>query len=244
MNRYAAIAAVGADHGDPAHLRGAGARPPGPRWRAKAMEASGIVPPDLPELEWGEIMGTAEMDAYDRIAATLELALAAGELKPGGRGWRLTQQRLARQQLTMPRATVRRCWTGSAPSGSTRGPTSVATGRRGLASAVLPDLLTDPAPPRDLGDRIAPMQWLLGARRGRARRSARDPADGDRQPGPSGRAGGGRALQLVGVARPAATVRIGHLASGRAASGAAAGRRAASVWPPACARHAWPDAAR
>jgi hypothetical protein len=75
----------------------------GAKAAAKAMDTSGIVPPDLPELEWGEIMGEAEVSAYDRIAATLELALAAGELRPGGRGWRLTQQRLTRQQLTAGR---------------------------------------------------------------------------------------------------------------------------------------------
>ena len=60
----------------------------------RAMDLSGIMPPDLAELEWGEIMGAAELSAYERIAATLELALAAGDLRPGIRGWRLTQQRL------------------------------------------------------------------------------------------------------------------------------------------------------
>src|SRR5262249_45676048 len=28
----------------------------------KAMDASGILPPDLPELEWGELMGEAELN--------------------------------------------------------------------------------------------------------------------------------------------------------------------------------------
>src|SRR6185312_5710865 len=102
LNRYAAIASstqtkeilrVYAERG-----HGAGAKS-----ATKAMDSSGILPPDLPELEWGETMGMAEANAYDRIAATLELALAAGEMKPGGRGWRLTQQRLTRQQLTMAR---------------------------------------------------------------------------------------------------------------------------------------------
>ena len=133
----------------------------------KAMDASGIVPPDLPELEWGDLMGSAEVSAYDRIAATLELALAAGELKPGGRGWRLTQQRLTRHQLTMARLDgpplldrVR----------SERLDTWTDIGgheRRALASAVLPDLLTDPAPPRDVVERTGPMQWLLELASGR-----------------------------------------------------------------------------
>jgi hypothetical protein len=123
----------------------------GAKVAVKAMDASGIVPPDLPELEWGDLMGSAEVSAYDRIAATLELALAAGELKPGGRGWRLTQQRLTRHQLTMARLDgpplldrVR----------SERLDTWTDIGgheRRALASSVLPDLLTDPAPPRGRG---------------------------------------------------------------------------------------------
>jgi hypothetical protein len=133
----------------------------GAKAAAKAMDTSGIVPPDLPELEWGEIMGEAEVSAYDRIAATLELALAAGELRPGGRGWRLTQQRLTRQQLTMARldgaplldrVRAERLDTWTDVGGHER---------RALASAVLPDLLTDPVPPRDVADRTAPMQWLL-----------------------------------------------------------------------------------
>ena len=139
----------------------------GAKAAVKAMDASGIVPPDLPELEWGDLMGSAEVSAYDRIAATLELALAAGELKPGGRGWRLTQQRLTRHQLTMARLDgpplldrVR----------SERLDTWTDIGgheRRALASAVLPDLLTDPAPPRDVVERTAPMQWLLELASGR-----------------------------------------------------------------------------
>jgi hypothetical protein len=139
----------------------------GAKAAAKAMDASGILPPDLPELEWSEIMGAAELSAYDRIAATLELALAAGELKPGGRGWRLTQQRLTRQQLTMARldgpplldrVRAERLDEWADLGGHVR---------RGLASAVLHDLLTDPAPPRDAADRTAPMQWLLELAAGR-----------------------------------------------------------------------------
>jgi len=133
----------------------------------KAMDASGIVPPDLPELEWGEIMGRAEMSAYERIAATLELALAAGDLKPGARGWRITQQRLTQQQLTMSRLDgpplLDRIRAERLDSWAEVG----GHGRRGLASAVLADLLAEPAPPRDIADRMAPMQWLLELAAGR-----------------------------------------------------------------------------
>jgi len=133
----------------------------------KAMDASGILPPDLPELEWGEIIRPAEINAYERIAATLELALAAGDLKPGGRGWRLTQQRLTRQQLTMSRLDgpplLGRVQAERLDSWAEVG----GHGRRGLASAVLADLLAEPASPRDVADRMAPMQWLLELAAGR-----------------------------------------------------------------------------
>ena len=138
----------------------------GVRVAARAMDASGVLPPDLAELEWGELMGPVETDAYQRIAVTLELALAAGELRPGGRGWRLTQQRLARHQLTLPRADgvlldrvrAERLSTWADVGG---------VERRGLADSLLPDLLADPAPPRDLADRVAPVQWLLELAAGR-----------------------------------------------------------------------------
>jgi len=139
----------------------------GVRTAARAMDASGVLPPDLPEIEWGELMGPVETDAYQRIAVTLELALAAGELRPGGRGWRLTQQRLARHQLTLPRPDgqlldrVRHERLANWAAGG-------GVQRRGLADSVLPDLLIPPALPADLEDRVAPVQWLLELATGRA----------------------------------------------------------------------------
>jgi hypothetical protein len=138
----------------------------GMRAASRTMDASGVLPPDLAELEWGELMGPTEQDAYQRIAVTLELALAAGELRPGGRGWRITQQRLARHQLTMARpegplldrVRMERLSTWADIGG---------TQRRGLADAVLPDLIVEPVPPRDVADRIAPVQWLLEVAAGR-----------------------------------------------------------------------------
>jgi hypothetical protein len=138
----------------------------GMRAAARAMDASGVLPPDLPELEWGELMGPVEADAYQRIAVTLELALATGELRPGSRGWRMTQQRLARHQLTMPRpegplldrVRAERLATWADIGGPQR---------RALADAVLPDLLVEPTPPRDVAERIGPIQWLLELAAGR-----------------------------------------------------------------------------
>ncbi len=165
MHRYAAVAGSAQtkevlrtydEQGAPAGMRAAG----------RAMDASGVLPPDLPEIEWGELMGPVESDAYQRIAVTLELALAAGEMRPGGRGWRITQQRLARHQLMLARpdgplldrVRAERLASWADVGGSQR---------RGLADAILPDLLTDPTPPRDLAERIAPVQWLLELAAGR-----------------------------------------------------------------------------
>ena len=208
------------------------------------MDASGILPPDLPELEWGELMGTAELDAYDRVAATLELALAAGELKPGGRGWRLTQQRLARHQLTMVRRDgpplLDRIRSERLDSWVEIG----GHGRRGLASAVLPDLLTDPPPPRDVADRVAPMQWLLELAVG----AAGDP------PGVPLTVTGNLARRVVQEAAerfnwwelperpPRSESDIWHLAE--AALAAAARRCAAPFRPAALARYPRPSPAR
>ena len=165
MHRYAAVAGsaqtkevlrVYEEQGATAGMRAA----------ARTMDASGVLPPDLPEIEWGELMGPIESDAYQRLAVTLELALAAGELRPGGRGWRISQQRLARHQLSMPRpegplldrVRAERLSTWADIGG---------TQRRGLADAVLPDLLAEPTPPRDLAERIGPVQWLLELAGGR-----------------------------------------------------------------------------
>ncbi len=167
LNRYAAIAAAPQTH-DILRAYVERGTPAGTRQATKAMDASGVTPPDLPELEWGEAMGEDEAHAYDRIATTLELALAAGELKPGGRGWRLTQQRLTRHQLAMTRldgpplierirAERLNLWADSGGHA-----------RRRLAGQLLSDLATEPPAPADLAERLDPMRWLLEVGAGRA----------------------------------------------------------------------------
>jgi hypothetical protein len=166
MNRYAAIASS-AQTTDVLRAYDERGRAAGIKAGTKAMDASGILPPDVPELEWSEVMGTEEMLAYEQVAAALELALAVGELKPGARGWRVAQVRLAHHQLTMDR-----------PDGPTlldrvraeRVESWAETGgqaRRLMAASVLDDLAAEPSPPRDLTERMAPMQWLLETAAGR-----------------------------------------------------------------------------
>jgi hypothetical protein len=166
LNRYAGIAAS-PQTGEILRTYDERGRTAGTRAGTRAMDMSGILPPDLPELEWGEIMGTEEIQAYERIAATLELALAAGEIRPGARGWRATQVRLARQQLTMKRpdgppllerVTTERLETWAEAGGPAR---------RAMAATIAGDLTREPSPPGDLADRMAPMQWLLEIAAGR-----------------------------------------------------------------------------
>jgi hypothetical protein len=68
----------------------------------RAMERSGVEPPDVPELVWGQVMGMIEAGAYHHTARALEVAIAAGDLRPGARGWRTHQARIARRYLTEP----------------------------------------------------------------------------------------------------------------------------------------------
>jgi len=57
----------------------------------RAEERSGVHPPDLPELEWGPVMGMREAGAFWSTAAALELAITGGQLRPGSSGWRAAQ---------------------------------------------------------------------------------------------------------------------------------------------------------
>ncbi|MFC7326812.1 hypothetical protein [Marinactinospora rubrisoli] len=68
----------------------------------RRMRASGIEPPDLAELTWGTALGSAEIEAYQATSAALELAIAAGEVRPGTPGWRAAQEQHARVFLTQP----------------------------------------------------------------------------------------------------------------------------------------------
>jgi hypothetical protein len=69
----------------------------------RAVVASGITPPGLPEFTWGAVMGTQEAAAWASAAEILELAVAGGDLVPGARGWKARQQELVRAHLDAPR---------------------------------------------------------------------------------------------------------------------------------------------
>src|SRR5712692_452194 len=69
----------------------------------RANAASGIQPPDLPELQWEPVMGFQEASALSSTADFLELAVAGGDLVLGARGWKSRQRELVRTYLNKPR---------------------------------------------------------------------------------------------------------------------------------------------
>lgn len=69
----------------------------------RALSASEVVPPNVPELDWGVTMDDEEYRAYRDVAAMLEIAVEAGELTPGASGWRARQRELTSEYITRPR---------------------------------------------------------------------------------------------------------------------------------------------
>ena len=70
----------------------------------RAADASGVMPPDLPDFQWGPAMGLEEASAWSSTAEFLEVAVASGDLVPGRRGWKARQQELVRAHLNVPQA--------------------------------------------------------------------------------------------------------------------------------------------
>ena len=69
----------------------------------RAATASGVMPPDLPDFQWGAAMGWQEASAWSSTAEFLEVAVASGDLVPGRRGWKVRQQELVRAPTSTPR---------------------------------------------------------------------------------------------------------------------------------------------
>jgi hypothetical protein len=74
----------------------------GYRALTKALEDSGVEPPDTEALEWGGLMGLMESTVFDRAAEALEDALSRGEFTPGRRGWKRAQGEVMRRFLMTP----------------------------------------------------------------------------------------------------------------------------------------------
>jgi hypothetical protein len=131
----------------------------------RAATASGIMPPDLPDFQWGPAMGLEEASAWSSTAEFLEVAVASGDLVPGRRGWKARQQELVRAHLNVPQASLlgqtlaqvilterTETWVNARRS-ETRRRLLAAIANRLLHPAVLPAVTAvDPLPP---------LRWLL-----------------------------------------------------------------------------------
>jgi len=108
-------------------------------------------------------MGVEEVEAYEAVAAILELAVAAGRLRPGTRGWRIHQVEIAGEYLRaanpdpaggcrLDRIRAERIGVWARSRGQAR--------RRSLAGVV--GRLARPLPvPSDADEYLAPLRWLL-----------------------------------------------------------------------------------
>ena len=132
----------------------------------RAAAASGITPPDLPDFEWGAVMGWEEASARSSTADFLEVAVASGDLVPGRPGWKARQKELMRAHLNVPQAGLlgqtlaqvilterAETWVNARRS---------ETRRRILAS--IANRLLQPAelPAAAAADPLPPLHWLLG----------------------------------------------------------------------------------
>lgn len=132
----------------------------------KARDASGIDPPDLDDLEWGDIMGIEEANARSAAEGALERAISEGALVVGGPRWRVRQREVTALAVdaahpAQPGQSWRTAilterlssWTGEA---SRRSATLA-----GLRAQVANRLLHPIPPPDDVAERLAPLTWLL-----------------------------------------------------------------------------------
>ena len=132
----------------------------------KAMEGSGIEPPDLDDFAWGEVMGIEEALARSAAENTLERAIAEGRLEVGARGWRGRQREITAAQLdsdhpSQPgqswRTTIITERIGEWVRGASARSDELGRRRAAIANRLLHPI----SPPSDVAGRMAPLSWLL-----------------------------------------------------------------------------------
>ncbi|GII65390.1 hypothetical protein Skr01_54750 [Sphaerisporangium krabiense] len=70
----------------------------------RALNATGVLPPDIAELRWSSLMGPEELGAHLACSAALELAIVCGRLDPSSGTGKADAEALTRRWLTEPRA--------------------------------------------------------------------------------------------------------------------------------------------
>ncbi|MGH9118837.1 MAG: hypothetical protein ACRD0A_13440, partial [Acidimicrobiales bacterium] len=133
----------------------------------RAVQRSGIDPPDLDDFAWGSMMGSDEACARSTVAMALEQGIAAGEFVPAGRGWRDRQRAVTAATMDRPHPSLpTQTWRSAILTERLEHWVSFAQGRCPAlgalrarhANRLLPAI---PLPP-DAAERLAPLQWLLG----------------------------------------------------------------------------------
>ena len=139
----------------------------GRRTLRRAMEGSGIDPPDLSGFAWSSVMGPEEATARSVVSDGLERAIADGELVVGSRGWRSVQAVVAAAALDGDhRELPGQSWRTAVITERLEQWVSAAEHRSralGAARAAVANRLLHPiGAPDGAADAVAPLVWLLG----------------------------------------------------------------------------------
>lgn len=128
-----------------------------------ARAASGVAAPDTELLAWGTVFGGAEAEAVEVVERALEAAVVAGDLVPGGRGWKAHAAAITERALEAPVEMVPgQSWLTLVTTERvdswlrTHEPTV-----QHLRQGVVNRLLSPIDPPTDVGPVVEPMRWLL-----------------------------------------------------------------------------------
>lgn len=133
---------------------------------AKAMDASGVEPPDLDDFAWGSVMGMEEATARSAVQYGLEQAIESGQLVVGGRAWRRTQRKVTAQVLDgdhpeQPGQTWRTAVTTERISQWVDGAAHRSKVGARLRSTVANRVLNPIDPPVAVAEMVEPIRWFL-----------------------------------------------------------------------------------
>ena len=122
-----------------------------------AIAESGLQPPDTTLLAWRVFSGPEEHAARHACAAVLEMAVTAGELRPGARGWERTRAMLTERCLTAPRPDGP--WLGRVHAERLTAWAQPVNPEKAALLGAAVRLVRDPVPPAP--DALGPLRWLL-----------------------------------------------------------------------------------
>jgi len=132
----------------------------------RAYVTSGIDPPDLEGLEWGDIMGGQENAAQSAVGLALEHAMDEGRMTPGERGWKTTAKAITAEVVDsahpeIPGQSWRSVIVTERIENSLRMLEDRSPELQKLMSGIANRLLSPLPPPTDLELHLAPAAWFL-----------------------------------------------------------------------------------